>query len=293
LKFARILVPLDGSRLAEAALPLAEAFARGLGSELVLVHVLEEDPPVAVHGEPHLRTLESARAYLAAQRSRLVTVGLEVEAHVRRGDEEDVARSIEELAAAFDADVVSMCAHGRQTLRGRMIGPVAQRALGDGSTPILLRTAGADVDVPFELRRVLVPIDFRHDLEPALDATRALCLAFEATATLMNVSEPGTDTRSWLLPSAGELTRTHEAEDAAERLRGLAERLARDGLETEVVVREEDAAEAIVIEARLLEADLVVLVSHGRSGVAAWYERSIGGHLISAPGLNLLLIRER
>jgi nucleotide-binding universal stress UspA family protein len=293
LRFVRILVPLDGSRRAEASLPLAEAFARGLGSELVLVHVLEEDPPVAVDGVAHLRTLGSARAYLEAQRVRLAAGGLKVEAHVRRGDGEDVARRIEELATAFDADVVAMCAHGRQTLRGRLIGPVAQRALGDGSTPILLRTAGADADAPFELRRVLVPIDFRHELEAALAATRTLCLSFEATATLMNVSEAGTDTRSWLLPSAGELTRTHEAEDAAERLRGLAARLVGEGVETEVVVREEDAAEAIVIEARLLEADLVVLVSHGRSGVAAWYERSIGGHLIGAPGLNLLLIRER
>ena len=52
--FRRIMVPLDGSRLAESVLPMVTLLARDLGAQIWLLHVVEERPPQAVHGEPHL-----------------------------------------------------------------------------------------------------------------------------------------------------------------------------------------------------------------------------------------------
>ena len=60
----RILVPLDGTDLAEAALPVAAALCVKLGAEVVLVHLLEKRAPRAVHGRPHLATAGAAEAYL-------------------------------------------------------------------------------------------------------------------------------------------------------------------------------------------------------------------------------------
>jgi len=60
MTFSRILVPLDGSRLAEAVLPAACSIAQKLGARRLLLHVLELDSPVTVHGEPHLRGLQEA-----------------------------------------------------------------------------------------------------------------------------------------------------------------------------------------------------------------------------------------
>ena len=64
MRFTRILVPLDGSRLAEAVMPAARSLAAKLGARVLLLHVLEREPPEAVHGEPHLGTSQEALTYL-------------------------------------------------------------------------------------------------------------------------------------------------------------------------------------------------------------------------------------
>ena len=61
----RILVPLDGSRLAEWVLPPAVSLARHLGAQLTLLHVMERGAPSSVHGERHLTQIEEADRYLA------------------------------------------------------------------------------------------------------------------------------------------------------------------------------------------------------------------------------------
>lgn len=292
MRFDRVLVPLDGSSMAEAALPPAEALAWRLGSELVLVHVLERDPPVAVHGEPHLHTAEAAREYLVEEQSRLARAGIRAEAHLERSGAEDVAGAIDTLAERHRADLVAMCAHGRQTLRGRLLGPIAQRALREGRTSILLRTGGGEDGAPFEPHQILLPVDFEHDLDPALDAVVRLAHGFGVPAALLYVAEDPEGTRAWLLPSAAELRRRHQAEDAGGRLDVLARRLAERGVEAEPVVREEDADVAILTEARRREAELVVLVTHARSGFIPWYEGSIAQRMIATPGLTLLLLKE-
>jgi nucleotide-binding universal stress UspA family protein len=60
--FKHILVPLDGSQLAEAALPIAESLAGVLGAKVTLIHIIEKGAPGQVHGQPHLRdSAEAAR----------------------------------------------------------------------------------------------------------------------------------------------------------------------------------------------------------------------------------------
>src|SRR6185437_4258707 len=76
----RILVPLDGSRLAEAVLPAAASLAKALRACVLLLHVLERDPPRSVHGEPHLTSASEANEYLDGVASRLRRQGIEVEA---------------------------------------------------------------------------------------------------------------------------------------------------------------------------------------------------------------------
>src|SRR3972149_3250339 len=60
--FRHMLVPLDGSRLAEAVLPVTAAFARALGAKVTLLHVVEPAAPTTVHGDVHLTQAEEAVA---------------------------------------------------------------------------------------------------------------------------------------------------------------------------------------------------------------------------------------
>jgi nucleotide-binding universal stress UspA family protein len=56
--FDHIVVPLDGSKLAEAALPVASVLAEKLGAKVTLLHAIEKGAPEEIHGQRHLRTEE-------------------------------------------------------------------------------------------------------------------------------------------------------------------------------------------------------------------------------------------
>ncbi len=62
--FKQLLVPLDGSRLAEAALPAAPYLAHILNASVKLVHIIEKNAPKEIHGDRHLTDNEEARTYL-------------------------------------------------------------------------------------------------------------------------------------------------------------------------------------------------------------------------------------
>ena len=187
----RILVALDGSRLAEAVLPAACSLAQRLPARLLLLHVIEREPPQSVHGEPHLTMEDEAQLYLDAHAERLRSQHVEVAVHVHKRQVADVAAAIDRHAHEFDAGLIAMCAHGRTNLRHRLMGSIAERILRGGSIPILLRTARHPDSGEFRLRHLLVPIDFGHDVDAALAATRLLAAPYQATVTLLSVPEPG------------------------------------------------------------------------------------------------------
>ena len=64
--FKHLLVPLDGSHLAEAALPAAACLAEHLDASITLIHIIERDVSGEIHGEHHLTTPAEANAYLEA-----------------------------------------------------------------------------------------------------------------------------------------------------------------------------------------------------------------------------------
>lgn len=293
MSFNRILVPLDGSRLAEAGLPTAKALARRLSSVLVLVHVVEEDPPGEVHGERHLASKEAAEAYLEQQKELCDQEGLSSEVHVVTPEGEDIAEVIIELAGRFRTELVAMCAHGRQTLKGRFVGPIAQRALRAGGPPIMLRTAGGAIQAPVEIRHILLPVDFRHELQTALDDLRVLAKAFDASVTLLHAFDAGsTGLPARMLPNTRLELSARGQESAEEELGQLVEQLRGNGVRADGVVSTKSPEDAIIEEARARKTDMILLVSHGRSGISAWFEGSVGSRVIQEPELNLLLVKD-
>ena len=80
--FRHILIPLDGSVLAESALPVAEYLSRVLSARITLVHVIEKDAVASIHGERHLTLHEEAEGYLDQIRQRAFPAGSPVALHV-------------------------------------------------------------------------------------------------------------------------------------------------------------------------------------------------------------------
>jgi nucleotide-binding universal stress UspA family protein len=183
-----ILVPLDGSRLAESVLPAAEAFASRLHARFSLVHVIEKNVPTTVHGERHLTAVPEATDYLESIATRLRSAGAEVRCHVHEEEQENVARSIVEHADEIQATLILMCSHGHGGLRDLLFGSIAQQALKWGQRSVLLIPPQPDAGrTPFAPDHILVPLDGTAAHEPALPMAARLARAFDAELRLLLV----------------------------------------------------------------------------------------------------------
>jgi nucleotide-binding universal stress UspA family protein len=292
MRVTRILVPLDGSRLAEAVMPAARSFAEQFGARLVLLHVLEQQAPAAVHGEPHLGTAAEALAYLERQAEELRRHGVGVESHVHERPVDDVAPAVDRHAHEFGADLIAMCAHGRSNLRTRVVGSIAERILRGGSVPILLRTVREPHGAEFDLRRLLVPLDFGHDVDAALSAARTLAKSYGASVTLLCALERPAAPTSRLLPGASALMTAYEEDELCRRLVEVADRLRGDVRDVQALFSDQRPTEAILAVGESLPADLIVIVTDAHSGLWHWYDVSTGQQLLRRPDLTLLLIKE-
>ncbi len=142
----RILVPLDGSELAERALPYAEELARQFGASLILLRSVNSLDlssaqafsgylPAEVYDAAYEDARRVAREYLEATAARLAADGLKVEWVLRTGDP---AGEVVEHERDGKADLVVMSTHGRSGLSRWVFGSVADRVLRGGTIPVLL-----------------------------------------------------------------------------------------------------------------------------------------------------------
>jgi len=145
MKLTRILVPLDGSALAEAALPDAASLA-GAESELILVRAAEARTiPGGDPVEAQVKVVRVAEEYLAGVAARLESRGSpSVKTTVWYGP---AASAIVDAARLLRADLIVMSTHGRSGLGRLVLGSVAESVLRGTTTPILLlHSDGAPVE---------------------------------------------------------------------------------------------------------------------------------------------------
>jgi nucleotide-binding universal stress UspA family protein len=139
--FRRVIVPLDGSALAEGIIPFLLQIAGPLDAEIVLLRVLQPVPPEVIEGSRHvvLEDVESrmaeARSYLAPIAAQLAAAGIRVTTEVRRGEP-----VLEILAGAREmgADLIAMTTHGRSGLGRLLFGSVAEAVLRQTEVPVFL-----------------------------------------------------------------------------------------------------------------------------------------------------------
>lgn len=149
MKIKTILVPLDGSVLAESALAPAVDLARDYKAKLVLVRAAEAHTlPMADPTEAQVEAVRHAEDYLSGARERVIRAGIaEVETSVWYGPP---AEAIAEAARYREASLVVMSSHGRSGLGRLVLGSVAETVLRTTETPILLIRPGHTLtDAPF------------------------------------------------------------------------------------------------------------------------------------------------
>ena len=137
----RVLVPLDGSSLAEAILPSVSRIARPLDLEIILLRVVPALPPRVIEGGRPIvidnteRLRVEAQDYLRHVASGLLTSGLRVSTDVRVGD---APAEIVAAAREGQADLIAMATHGRGVLGQLLFGSVAEAVLHRADVPVFL-----------------------------------------------------------------------------------------------------------------------------------------------------------
>lgn len=291
--FRHILVPLDGSRLAESAITTAILFARRFDAQLTLVHIIEKNAPSETHSDKHLSTPEEASVYLQKVSHFPEFSGLNVETHVHTTEVSDVARSIAEHAAELSPDLIVMCAHGKGSARRLLFGAVAQQVISLGMTPVLLVRPGKETG---DFRTILAPTDGDPDHEKGLPLAVEIARAFKCRLHLLMVVPEIRDligskaASSLLMPGATRVNLEMESDAARRYLEKRTAELNQKGVLVDYETSRGHPARAIIRSVRRHTVDLVVMGTHGRAGADALWAGSVAAQVVAHIQAPLMLV---
>jgi nucleotide-binding universal stress UspA family protein len=298
-RIRHLIVPLDGTRLAEAALPITRQLAQKLSVPVTLVHLIERNPPHQIHGQHHLSNPEEAERYLTELGRRFFSDGPRVTQHVHATEITDVPRAIAEHATELGSDLVVMCTHGQIGLRKLLFGSIAQKVAASSAVPVLLIRPGEGGAAPvLNDRPLLVLLDdtsFDGQSLPLAAALAKLCGGrlhlVVVVPTLRTLSGVGAAS-GLLLPATTKTILQLAHADADAYLSRQIALMQSEGLRVVGEVLRGEPSEIIVKTARQVAPDLIVLGIHNEEGLTALLSNCAVSKVASSTPLPLLLIRE-
>jgi len=294
--FKHLLVPLDGSRLAEAALPVAVSLAEALHASVTLLHIIEQDAPSEVHHDRHLTNSIEAQEYLDGIARSVFPREAKVDTHNHSAAVENVPASIIEHATQeFQHELIVLSSHGKSGIRELIFGSIAQLVAATGETPVLL-IKPEHVPSPFQVKRILVPLDNEsiHDL--VLPYAESLARAYNAQIDLLCVIPTlGTDSGAHaaagsMLPVTAMAYLDIAEEIAQEHFQEHLDEFSKTDLPASAEIVRGDPASMIVKTAERLESDMILMGTHGRAGMDAFWNRSVTASVAKKTNKSLLMI---
>lgn len=296
----KIIVPLDGSKLAERIVPYTGALARALDVPLELLYAVDpealrvtreqEEQGIFVDKlEEHVGSW--ARAYLHGVAGSLNQQGVRPRIAVTVGVPE---QAIVDAAGRNGRDLVAMATHGRTGLPRLVLGSVADKVLHLGHMPLLLlRPRQEKAPPPQPPRTLVVPLNF-PGAEHALPMAGFLARNLGARVLLVRVLHPFALAIPQLVPASpvagGEQPAIGEAEARAyldEQVHSLYQkRIAAEG----IVVSGDSGEELMELAAGAPEA-LVVMATHARAGIARMLLGSVAERVMRGLGTPVLILR--
>lgn len=314
--FDRILVPLDGSRRAEQALPIAARLARASRGTIVLLRVvtiLNEFvsylalEPIQTQVDIEA-TIEEARNYLAHIATGRSLAGMHIETEVILGQ---AAATILSEVNTHHFDLIVLCSHGYTGMMRWFMGSVAEKVAYHSPVPVLVLREGGpqpvgtypSIEGPWH---VLVPLDGSARAQEAIAPAARLSAALSAPARgALHL------TRVVVQPDPAEIshrTRENMMHRAKQYLGSIVERI-REGLVagpvadlqlaiTWSVTLDEDIASGIIWVAEGGEdaevfgrCQVIAMTTHGSDGMSRWMMGSITQRVLHATRLPLLIVR--
>jgi len=285
--YSKILVPLDGSKTAEAVLPYSKFLAETLHLPVQLVHAI--DPQSAA---PVLQAKREMEYLQGAAASYLDSV--QTECVVKSGAPAEI---ILDTANLDPGAVIAMATHGQSGGQRWLLGQVAQKVLQAAKNPlVLIRPNDANKAASAgHFRTIIVPLDGSHLAEQVLPHVVFLARQLQTAVTLI---------RTYTLPTAGYFMAAGIAhpdmaalgekikQEAGGYLEAKAAELKVQGLaKISSHIVEGHGPEEIIELARRNADSLIALASHGRSGFGRWVLGSVAERVVSYAGTPVLVIR--
>jgi len=297
--FEKILVPLDGSAIAQGILPCVKTLARRFGSTIVLFHAAEAPVELDRQEKYAKETIDRIRSladqYLTGVAKVLRRQRFKVEIKVGLGG---VARSITDFAETENIDLIAMSTHSRAGPARWMMGSVPDRVLRHIHKPVLLvRPMGeSPVDAkPLLLKRLIVPLDGSQAAQAVLPYAREMAKTLKLEVALIQVISAETTVQftpmgpdTWAVP-----TDVLQQIDvlASGYLAGVGKELEREGISVRWDVLRGAPAHSIVEFAKETPGSIVAMTTHGRSGLRRWVLGSVADQVVRASGEPVLVIR--
>lgn len=294
--YRKILVPLDGSKFAESALPLALSLTRRTKANLHVSTVQEAIPSFA-YDEWENAAAEWSEQYLGNVAERMAPhAGGEITVALLSGH---IVETLEKEAQSQGADLVIMATHGRGLLSRAWLGSVADSFLHHTDHPVLL-VRPEDGDTPDlaadrSFQKILVPLDGTELSECMLEHAVAFGRLFGAAYHLVRVVPYPIDIASPYLPHTVQLNQglVDDAKGAAtEYLGAQALSLREQGLDVDTVVLvDAQPGHGILQEVEEAGCDLIAMSTHGRRGLSRAILGSAADKVLRGTHVPVLLYR--
>ena len=296
--FKRILVPLDGSNLAEMVLPFTISLAEQLQATLVLFHVVEKNAPMEIHGQRHLREVAAAKAYFNRIAARFSSPAVPILKDVHEVQETGVAQTICDHAEELHTDLIVLCAHGNGGLRDMFLGSIAQQVIRQGNTPVLFIRPEMVIDQGGNLvRHILIPLDGSEEHEVAIPVAAYLAEKYTAKIHLVTVI-PSVETlsvkkaiTSRVSPRMTTLALNIHAQQAEEYLLQRSQKFARQGITAVSTVLHGDIPTKLIEMIAVEGIDLVVMATHGHNMIDAHWEGNLTPRFLHKSPVPVFLVR--
>lgn len=298
-----ILVPLDGSVLAERALPLAADIARRSGGA---VHLVRAHVPLAVVGATAEGAIFSqdmlaaddalrrrAKDYIDAAATRVAAEwGLRVSGVTEDGSP---AGLITDIADRIDADLVIMTTHGAGGFTPDWLGSVADSVIRHSHRPVLaLPENDAHLGETFTPRRILVTLDGSTLASAILPIARDVAIAFGAQIDLIRIVAPyvpGDVIATLSADRPDPFGIDAESVHAKKSLDDAAAELHKVGIKTTVTVRVDlSPTRCLLDHVKETEPDCLAIATQGR-GVSRIFLGSVADKLIRSAGRPVIVLR--
>jgi nucleotide-binding universal stress UspA family protein len=289
----RILYATDLSPISEPAWQEAREFGRLFDAEILLVHVvplvmlpLEGYFPPQMYDE----LVQGARREAEAGFDRLLAsvVGSGLKTRIRLEDGAPAERILA-VANEEQADVVIVGTHGRAGLQRAILGSVADRLVRQAPCPVLTVEPTLGDKAGGKIRRICYATDFSPTARAAWPWVVSIASAADAEIDLLHVTFPPVPDRHLSAETLGRIAQTLHEQGRLE-VQGFLERSPFPDDRINVRLSHGDPGEQIVHQAQARSADLIVMGTHGRSGVVRWMLGSVAHHVIQAATCPVLTV---